>query len=382
VTATQHLERSADPAAAPRVLDATGLDALIFALRARGFRVLGPTVADGAIVYEPLADASQLPIGWTDVQEPGRYRLERRDDDARFGYAVGPHSWKEHLFPARLSLFRATSGEGALTVAEDPPDLQPTALIGVRACELAAIAIQDRVFMGGRFVDRDYVARRSALFVVAVDCGDPASTCFCDSVGAGPAVEQGFDLRLTELLSGEHRFLVRAGTEVGEALLRELPARAAEDDDLAAAAEVTASARKRMGAPLPAGAREAVLADPEHSRWDDVAARCLGCANCTLVCPTCFCSSVEDVADLSGDQSERIRVWDSCFSVEHSELHGGAVRTSARSRYRQWLTHKLGTWPDQFGTAGCVGCGRCVTWCPAGIDLRDEVRALQEVESR
>ena len=111
--------------------------------------------------------------------------------------------------------------------------------------------------------------------------------------------------------------------------------------------------------------------------WDEVAARCLACTNCTLVCPTCFCTSIEDVSDLPGDLDERHRVWDSCFSMEYSRLHGGAVRTSTGARYRQWMTHKLASWIDQFGTSGCVGCGRCITWCPAGIDLTEEVAALR-----
>jgi Fe-S-cluster-containing hydrogenase component 2 len=125
-------------------------------------------------------------------------------------------------------------------------------------------------------------------------------------------------------------------------------------------------------AAVPAGLQAAL----EHPRWDDVARRCLTCGNCTMVCPTCFCTQVTDTTDLTGDHAERWRRWDSCFTLEYSHVHGGSVRTSTRSRYRQWLTHKLSTWHDQFGTTGCVGCGRCIAWCPVGIDLTEEVRAL------
>jgi ferredoxin len=124
------------------------------------------------------------------------------------------------------------------------------------------------------------------------------------------------------------------------------------------------------------GIRELLAATLDHPRWDDVASRCLTCTNCTLVCPTCFCSTVEDVTDLTGRTAERWRRWDSCFTLGHSYLHGGSVRSTARDRYRQWLTHKLGTWIDQFGHSGCVGCGRCITWCPVGIDITEEVAAL------
>jgi sulfhydrogenase subunit beta (sulfur reductase) len=126
------------------------------------------------------------------------------------------------------------------------------------------------------------------------------------------------------------------------------------------------------------GLRELLAASHEAARWDDVASRCLTCGNCTMACPTCFCTTVEDVTDLSGDHAERWQSWASCFELDFSRLHGGPVRASGVSRYRQWLTHKLGTWHDQFGSSGCVGCGRCIVWCPVGIDLTEEVAALRD----
>jgi len=357
------------------------LDRLVEALQARGFRVLGPTVRDGAIVYDELDSAAELPIGWTDRQEAGTYRLARRDDDARFGYAVGPHSWKKFLFPPRVRLWRARLDGQAPEVAEEELDEPPLALLGVRACELHAIEIQDRVFVGGRHLDRDYAARRAGAFTVAVNCFEPGGTCFCASMGTGPRAEAGFDLALTELLDGEHRFLVEAGSERGAEVLSELPSRPADDGDLAAAEASVASAAGRMGRSLDTlDIRDLLARNLEHPRWDDVAERCLTCGNCTLVCPTCFCSAVEDTTDLAGGEAERWRVWDTCFSVDYSYIHGGSVRPSGRSRYRQWLTHKLGTWHDQFGSSGCVGCGRCITWCPVGIDITEEVAAIRETE--
>jgi sulfhydrogenase subunit beta (sulfur reductase) len=364
------------------VVGPDALDDLIAALRRRGFRVLGPTVRDGAIVYDDLENSGDLPIGWTDRQEAGTYRLERREDDARFGYAVGPHSWKQFLFPARLRLWRARANGGAPVVEEEPPDETPLAFIGVRACELNAIAIQDRVFTGGKFVDRDYAARRSGIFVVAVNCGEPAATCFCVSMDAGPRAGDGYDLALTEILDGKHRFLVEAGSSAGAEVLAELTSRPAQSVDVAAADAVVDSAAARMGRKLEnPDIRDLLVDGLEHPRWDEVAERCLTCGNCTMVCPTCFCSSVEDATDLTGAETERTRVWDSCFSLDYSYIHGGSVRTSARSRYRQWLTHKLGTWHDQFDTSGCVGCGRCITWCPVGIDITEEVAGLRGEEA-
>jgi len=357
------------------------LDDLIAALRRRGFRVLGPTVRDGAIVYDEVSGGAELPVGWTDSQEGGYYRLERRDDEARFGYAVGPQSWKRHLFPPRIRLWRARrSGDGEPDVEEEPLDSTPLAFLGVRSCELHAIAIQDRVFVGGKYVDRDYVARRDETFFVAVNCFEPGGTCFCVSMGTGPRVESGYDLALTELLDGKHRLLVEVGSDRGAEVLGELPHAAATTEDLSAAEATVASAAERMGRTMETFDLRGLLArNLEHPRWDDVAGRCLTCGNCTMVCPTCFCTSVEDTTDLEAD-AERWRVWDTCFSVDYSYIHGGSIRPSSRSRYRQWMTHKLGTWHDQFGSTGCVGCGRCITWCPVGIDITEEVAAIRATE--
>ena len=369
------------------VIEPEALDALVGGLRSRGFRVLGPTLRDQAIVYDDLESASELPIGWTDSQDGGSYRLERRDDDARFGYAVGPHSWKQFLMPPHVRLWRARRGEsddGVFEIEEEPADETPLAFFGVRSCELHAIAIQDRVFLDGRYVDRDYAARRKDTFVVALNCFEPGGTCFCVSMETGPRAERGYDLALTEILDGDHRFLVEVGSERGGELLAELPRRPAGPEDIGAAEAAVAGAARRMGREVDTtDIRDLLVGNLEHPRWDEVAQRCLTCGNCTLVCPTCFCTSVEDVTDLSGLQTERVRSWDSCFSVEYSYIHGGSIRPSGRSRYRQWLTHKFGTWFDQFGSSGCVGCGRCITWCPVGIDVTEEltaIRATQEAD--
>jgi sulfhydrogenase subunit beta (sulfur reductase) len=364
------------------VIAPEALEGLVGALRARGFRVLGPTVRDGAIVYDDLDSAADLPIGWTDRQDGGSYRLERREDEAHFGYAVGPHSWKRYLFPPRVRLWRASrNGGGAPALAEEPLDETPLAFVGVRSCELSAIEIQDRVFVGGPHVDRDYAARRNGAFLVAVNCFEPGGTCFCTSMGTGPKAQSGYDLALTELLDGEHRFLAEAGSERGAEVLAELQGRAAVDADLEAAAASVESAAQRMGRTMDThDIRDLLARNLEHPRWDDVASRCLTCGNCTLVCPTCFCTAVEDETDLTGAEAERWRVWDTCFSVDYSYIHGGSIRPSARSRYRQWMTHKLGTWFDQFGSSGCVGCGRCITWCPVAIDITEEVAAIRATE--
>ena len=355
------------------------LDSLFVALRSRGYRIVGPTIRDGAIVHGELESADDLPAGWTDEQAPARYRLARRDDDALFGYAVGPQSWKAELLPPRVRLWQAQ--RDGLAVEESESDAVPTAFLGVRPCELSAIAIQDRIFLGGAHQDADYATRRADAFIVAVDCGDPSELCFCTSVGGGPGAEDGFDIALTELLEPEHRFLVRAGSSAGEQVLADVPTREATETDLEAAGLVVMRAAREMEGRFDAhDVHDLLLRNLGSARWDEVAERCLTCGNCTLVCPTCFCTHVVDSSSLDGERAERTRVWDTCFSMQYAEMHGGNTRPTPRARYRQWLTHKLATWEDQFGTTGCVGCGRCIAWCPVGIDIREEVAAIRAEE--
>jgi ferredoxin len=364
------------------MLPREGLGALLHALRADGYTLVGPTVRDGAVVYAEIAGIDDLPAGWTAEQEAATYRLRRRDDQALFGFAVGPQSFKAFFFVPRLRLWRAHRDGTSFAIESDETTPPRVALIGARSCDLHAIAVQDRTFLHGPYADPDYAARRAGVFVLAVNCAVAGATCFCVSMGTGPRATQGFDLALTELLDDDgHRFLVEAGSERGAAMLARAGARAASPDDRAAADAIVERTARSMGRRLDAaGVKELLSRNLEHPRWDEVATRCLSCANCTLVCPTCFCATVEDVTDLTGEHAERWRAWDSCFTLDHSYIHGGSVRTTPKARYRQWLTHKLATWHDQFGTSGCVGCGRCITWCPVGIDITEEVAAIQATD--
>jgi len=362
------------------VFAASELGRLIEALARRDYSVIAPTVRDGAIVYDPIDSARDLPSGWTDEQSPGHYRLKPRQDDAFFGYAVGPQSWKKYLHPAEVRLWSAEREGGTFRILNNEAKPAAQAFLGVRACELAAIAVQDRVLLGDKYRDAIYDARRSGAFVIAVQCTQSAATCFCASMGTGPAVANGADLILTELLdSAGHRFLANAASERGAEVLAELQTVPATPVDVRQAeTHVQEAATQQTRRIDNHGIKELLYQNFEHARWDHVAARCLTCANCTMVCPTCFCTTVEDVSDVTGDHAERWRRWDSCFTQSFSYIHGGSVRTSTKARYRQWMTHKLASWIDQFGTSGCVGCGRCITWCPVGIDITEEVHALRE----
>jgi sulfhydrogenase subunit beta (sulfur reductase) len=358
----------------PGFLARADLQILLDLLHDDGRRVIGPTVSDGAIVFDEITSIDDLPRGIGDEQAPGRYRLRRRNDERLFGFVVGPTAWKRWTFPALLPLTRATRDGHKVSFTPEPPDTSPVAFLGARACDIAALGIHDTVFTGTAFVDPDYAARRARVFIVAVQCTTAASTCFCTSMDTGPEVNGGHDILLTELDAG---FLIEAGSAAGRALLEKLPLRAASATEQYGAAATVAAVRARIGDPVPAaGLHDRLLAQLDHPRWAQVAERCITCGNCTLACPTCFCTTLSQTTDLTGSEAVMSRSWDSCFSPGFAKVAGGSFRSRPRDRYRQWLTHKFATWWDQFGSSGCVGCGRCITWCPVGIDVREELNAI------
>lgn len=365
------------------VFQADGLAQLIAALHDDNFRVVGPTVQDGAILFDDIETVTDLPIGWTDEHEGGHYRLSRRRDSAAFGYVVGPRGLKHYLHPPTQPLWRATKTEDGVRFDGPSGPEKPFAFIGARPCDVRTMEIQDRVFEHGSYRDSAYQRRRDGTFIVAVNCTQAAATCFCTSMSSGPKADDGFDLALTELdPGGDHRFLVEIGSERGASLIDRVTHRKAEPDDVATAQALSSSTAASMARQMPADTvKDLLQRNFEHARWDEVAERCLTCGNCTMVCPTCFCTQIDEDTHLTNDTASRTKQWASCFGLDFSYIHGGSVRQSARSRYRQWITHKLASWHDQFGESGCVGCGRCITWCPVGIDITQEVKAIQDSEA-
>jgi ferredoxin len=361
------------------------LNGLLAVLRRLGFRTVGPRERDGAIVLDTLSSAGDLPWGWRDEQGPGRYRLTRLGDEA-FGCGVPAQSWKRFLHPPEVRLFeveRRADGRG-LTLVPGDAAIESYALIGVRACDLNAILVHDRVLSQGAHRDQGYAARRERAFIVAVNCTRSGGTCFCASFDTGPRAGSGFDLVMTELSDRNvPAFVVEVGTVRGAEVLAELPRRPATEAEGRSADDAIAAARHAMGRRLTTdGLKELLQRNPDHPRWQDAARRCLTCGNCTMACPTCFCTDCADVTDLVSGRAARDRRWDSCFNLSFSYIHGGPMRRSVSARYRHWMTHKLASWFDQFGTSGCVGCGRCIAWCPAGIDITEEARAIRGAEAK
>ncbi len=360
-------------------LDESALSTLIQALRDDGREIIGPTARHGAVVLTPITTVDDLPAGQRDTQDAGCYRLARTNALARFTHAAPAQGWKRFVHPPEERLWRAhRPATGGLALDDEPPPPKPRAFLGVRPCDLAALTVLDRVLASPDGPDPAYARRRRDTLVISVDCGTPAASCFCASMDTGPAARDGFDLALTELITSDSApvYLARAGSPAGAALLDRLPGMPATEADRDAAADQLDRAVTTQTRALPPDIRGVLAGATDSRHWDDVATRCLACGNCTLSCPTCFCATVEDTTTLDGRAAERWRRWSSCFTEAFSYIHGGAVRGGRGTRYRQWITHKLSAWHDQFGGSGCVGCGRCITWCPVGIDITAEASAL------
>ncbi|MGD9591737.1 MAG: 4Fe-4S dicluster domain-containing protein [Candidatus Berkiella sp.] len=356
------------------------LNALFIQLQNKGYQIIGPKREGQCITYAQIDSIEDLPKGWTDYQEKGTYRLKNRNDNAYFGYNIGSRTFKQFLFPPREKIFKISKQGNMQTLSLDK--IHKLALIGVRACELHAIQIQDKVFMSDNHADQHYLQRRSQSFIVALNCHTAANTCFCVSMNTGPEVASGYDLNLSEIINDkEHYFICEVGSEKGREIFEKLTITEVTQDDMNKKKKMIEHTASKMGRSLDTtNIKEKLEKAHDHPHWDDVASRCINCANCALACPTCFCSTNEDVSDIEQETTTRTKVWDTCFSQEYSHIHDANVRSSSKSRYRQWLTHKLGTWHDQFDTSGCVGCGRCLTWCPVGIDLTEEFASLTQID--
>lgn len=351
-------------------------DDLLNNLHKQGFETVGPHVKNDTLVYEPIRSLADLPRGYVTEQEAGHFRLINTGHSRYFDIIPGAQSWKQFLFPPHEELFTLRKHKGNWIIGNESKPAPAYAFIGVRGCELAAIQIQDSIFLRSDFTDPIYRSRRERTFILSVNCMHPAGTCFCTSLGTGPRVNGGFDLNLTEL---EDIFLLTIGSELGRKALNNLPMESASGFLLNAANRGLEHAASQMGRSLDVSdLPDLLLNNLDHPHWRNIGERCLSCANCTLACPTCFCWDATDTLSLDGNDTQRTRVWDSCFNPAYSYQAGGNTRPTIHARYRQWLTHKLGTWKQQFGMLGCVGCGRCITWCPAAIDITAEVAALRK----
>jgi sulfhydrogenase subunit beta (sulfur reductase) len=365
-------------------LGAEHLGRLISLLAEQGYEVLGPRIEGPAIRWGPIGGLNDLPAGVGVETSPGHYRLREHAGPERFAWGPSPDSLKRWLHVPEERFVQAVkdNGNGAFHILPDksPEDPVPArlAFLGLRPCDLAALARLDRVFLEGPYIEEGYAARRRGALMIVANCTTVLDTCFCASMDCGPGAGAGYDIALTERVSEETAtYLAEPGSARGLALLDAITAPRAEArfiSECRDACKQAAAGQKRQVEWRSAPA--VMLRSFDHPRWEQAARRCLACGNCTLACPTCFCVNTIEHTAIDGQSGERSRFWDSCFTQNFSYIHGGSVRTSVKSRYRQWLGHKLAWWQQQFGTPGCTGCGRCISWCPAGIDITEEYASL------
>lgn len=358
----------------PSFLARADLGQLFDVLRDAGYRVVGPRIDQGAITFQDVEAVDDLPVGVTNDNAPGRVRLQEIDSARHFSWSNGAQTIKPLVYAPRESLWQVKKTEQGIQFVPTVPTLKPVAVFGARACDLAALSITDKHFLGNTYHDAYYAARRDSLFLIAVNCTHPASTCFCASTGDGPEVKAGADLVLDELDEG---YLVQAGSERGTALLAKLPLTAAAATQQQVAVQQREACVQGQVRTMPSQpALQGLMQRLEAPGWERIAEACLACGNCTAACPTCFCHRETEQPALDGSHSQHSREWDSCFNMDHSYIVGEVVRPDIARRYRQWMTHKLATWVEQYGRTGCVGCGRCTAWCPAGIDFVQEAQAM------
>lgn len=356
---------------------------ILFGRLKESHRLIGPRIEAGVIILGEM-DTHDIPAGYEDRQEAGGYRLVKGERPEIFSFSPGPDSFKRFLHPPVSELFSFRKSRSGITIVPSVRGEKPPAFIGVRACDLSALKLYDRIFLDGPVRDERYASLRSGAIVIALNCSFPGDNCFCSSMGTGPKVTYGYDIVLSEL---KDWFLIEAGTDRGQDFLTRLTTEEATDGDLNEKAERIEACRRAMKKSIRADELPALIyRSLNHPHWADIAGRDLECGNCTQVCPTCFCNSTYDLVrlsqvsrDLSGVSGARVRKWDSCFSRNFARVHGGNFRPSREARYRHWMSHKLAYTMEQFGLTGCVGCGRCITWCPAGIDITTELEALRDV---
>ncbi|WP_100641648.1 4Fe-4S dicluster domain-containing protein [Alteromonas facilis] len=349
------------------------LEHLLNVLKTLGYSTIAPQVKQDAIVFDFIEGVEQLPWGVEQETAPGRYQLHHTDKQRCFSWNTGPQLFKPWLFQPTQTLWTGVETEHGITFKPAQQDVQKLAFIGARSCDIAALYLHDQHFIHGPYADEHYARQRSQICIVAVNCSQSTQTCFCTSTGDGPEATYGYDVLLDELEEG---YLISAKSPTGNEIIEKLATQQAKQTHLSMAQQQLANAANQQRQMPTSEDLQKLTQHLSDDQWDKIAERCLACGNCTSVCPTCFCSKQESETDVETGEHGQVRYWDSCFSEQHAYISGKPIRTAISQHYRQWVLHKLANWQVQYGRSGCVGCGRCIDWCPAAIDLVEEVNLM------
>ncbi len=320
------------------------------------FQLIGPVEKEGHFVFSLIEEVNDLVMDYDTTM-------------------LGPRKFIFLPEEKICTIYQKDQGFTIKKVQDVPGQL----LIGVHSCDLHAILVLDKVFLLKSFQDHNYRLRRENTLIMALNCTKVCPTCFCSSMGTGPFVEldKGFDFLLTDC--GES-YLIESFSEKAKDLLLPLNLPQADDSLFKKKEQLFQELKGRFIKNLDTtNLVQTLLENQDHPVWQRTAEeRCLGCTNCTMVCPTCFCFNVKDKISFDLKECDRVRYWDSCQELHFAEVHGANYRSSRKARLRQFVTHKLATWVEQFGCFGCIGCGRCMYWCPTHIDLTEMAKEVQK----
>lgn len=319
------------------------------------YQVFAPTVADGVSGFRMLTAGGEPAWQGLNTQRPP----------------------KEVLFPQSETLYSYEVGAAGVRLREYY-DEKRKVVFGIRPCDARSFRCLDRVFLEQQYQDAYYAKRRRNTLLIGMACSAPASTCFCTWVRGGPFARDGLDVLFVDL--GD-RYLVQAITSGGAALINSRAPffRPASEADRQAAVEAEKTATARIQ-PVPdlSGVKPWLATGFNAPLWERVFEKCIGCAVCTYLCPTCHCFDLSDEAE--GDQAlrgVRIRTWDTCaFPLFTLRASGHNPRPTGKERFRQRVMHKFCYFVENWGETACVGCGRCIINCPVNLDIREVLREI------
>lgn len=277
---------------------------------------------------------------------------------------------KEAFFPQTEVMFRFERAAGHGLVRTTESLQRDRVLFGAKPCDIEAISLIGKVFESPEYTDVYFAEKRRKTTMVVLGCDHPLSTCFCSSTGGGPFKKNGADLFLTDLGGS---YLAEPLTEKGTLLTRSPLFKEALPEDEELVREIEEKAKRKVNGTIPVeGIEKKLDLMMESPFWDRVHEKCLGCGVCTFLCPTCHCFDISDEA--TDNRGERVRCWDSClFPIYSLETSGHNPRPTCRERTRQRLMHKLNYYPKNYGRVACVGCGRCILFCPVQFDIREVI---------
>ncbi|NPV89858.1 MAG: hypothetical protein HPY50_03670 [Firmicutes bacterium] len=313
--------------------------------------VWAPVKIDDTAQYAPLNEGGELALDWVSTR-------------------LSP---KGALFPQTEKLYKFRTEQGELKVEAAPVNDKPQIIVGIRGCDVKAIAALDQVFYTKGYLDLNYQSLRENTTIVSLGCNEPLETCFCTSFGVNPQEAEGSDLVMYDL-GDSYGF--KPQTEKGEkvlsqisSLLQEKAAEPPKTKDLSLKVDLTGVTEKIQD-----------LAMWDHPLWEKISQRCLGCGTCTYVCPFCHCFDIQ--GKTRGEKGFRYRCWDSCMYNDYTLMAGGhQPRPSQKERVRQRFMRKLRYFVERYGTYQCSGCGRCLQHCPVGIDIVEAIEKIKLAEA-